>query len=289
MFVVMSSGNPGGVPIDASTWAAGFMPSHYQGVQFRSGQEPVPAHREPRRSHEERSSRDARHDWEAGAAAARHHQRSGDPSKISQHEMAYRMQTSRLTSRTLSKEPDHVLDMHGPDVRKPGTFARNCLLARRLAERDVRYTMIVHMGWGPSRRHRRAAAGRVAGGGSTVSGVLVSDLKQRGLLDDTLVVFGTEFGRTSFAQGTLKTNFGAITTVATSCVWLAGGGESGARPRRDRRVRLQHRQGPGAHPRSQCHHPPPGGHRSRAARLPLPGARVPADGRRREGGEGNLA
>jgi hypothetical protein len=223
MFVVMSSGNPGGVPIDASTWAAGFMPSHYQGVQFRSGQEPVPYIENPggHTKNDRREMLDT-----IGKLAQLQRDTTNDPeipSKISQYEMAYRMQTSVPDVADISKEPDHVLDLYGPDVRKPGTFARNCLLARRLAERDVRYTMIVHMGWD----HHGGIVARLPASCREVdqpSAALVSDLKQRGLLDDTLVVFGTEFGRTSFAQGTLKTNFGRDHHGGNFCVWLAGGG-----------------------------------------------------------------
>ena len=223
MFVVMSSGNPGGVPIDASTWAAGFMPSHYQGVQFRSGQEPV-AYIENPAGH---TKKDRREMLDAiGKLAQLQRDATNDPeipSKISQYEMAFRMQTSVPDVADISDEPDHVLDLYGPDVRKPGTFARNCLLARRLAERDVRHTMIVHMGWD----HHGGIVARLPASCREVdqpSAALVSDLKQRGLLDDTLVVFGTEFGRTSFAQGTLKTNFGRDHHGGNFCVWLAGGG-----------------------------------------------------------------
>jgi Protein of unknown function (DUF1501) len=223
MFVVMSSGNPGGVPIDASTWAAGFMPSHYQGVQFRSGQEPVPYIENPggHTKNDRREMLDT-----IGKLAQLQRDATNDPeipSKISQYEMAYRMQTSVPDVADISNEPDHVLDLYGPDVRKPGTFARNCLLARRLAERDVRHTMIVHMGWD----HHGGIVARLPASCREVdqpSAALVSDLKQRGLLDDTLVVFGTEFGRTSFAQGTLKTNFGRDHHGGNFCVWLAGGG-----------------------------------------------------------------
>ncbi len=108
-------------------------------------------------------------------------------------------------------------------MKKPGTFARNCLLARRLAERDVRYTMVVQMGWD----HHGGISARLPASCREVdqpSAGLVTDLKQRGLLDDTLVVFGTEFGRTSFAQGTLKTNFGRDHHGGNFCVWMAGGG-----------------------------------------------------------------
>ena len=145
------------------------------------------------------------------------------PSKISQYEMAYRMQTSVPEIADISDEPEHVLDLYGPDVKKPGTFARNCLLARRLAERDVRYTMVVHMGWD----HHGGIAARLPASCREVdqpSAGLMADLKQRGLLNDTLVVFSTEFGRTSFAQGTLKTNFGRDHHGGNFCVFMAGAG-----------------------------------------------------------------
>jgi hypothetical protein len=223
MFVVMSSGNPGGVPIDASTWAAGFMPSHYQGVQFRSGQEPVPYIEDPKGL----TRKDRREMLDAiGRLAHVQHTESQDPeipSKISQYEMAYRMQQSVPEIADISKEPDHVLDLYGPQVRQTGTFARNCLLARRLAERNVRYTMVVQMGWD----HHGGIADRLPASCRDVdqpTAGLITDLKQRGLLDDTLVVFGTEFGRTSFAQGTLKNNFGRDHHGGNFCVFMAGGG-----------------------------------------------------------------
>jgi hypothetical protein len=223
MFVVMSSGNPGGVPIDASTWAAGFMPSHYQGVQFRSGQEPVPYVESPA-GH---TRADRREMLDAIAKLARGQAKTSRdpeiPSKINQYEMAYRMQTSVPEVADIANEPEHVLDLYGADVKKPGTFARNCLLARRLAERDVRYTMVVHMGWD----HHGGIAARLPASCREVdqpSAGLISDLKQRGLLDETLVVFSTEFGRTSFAQGTLKTNFGRDHHGGNFCVFMAGAG-----------------------------------------------------------------
>lgn len=222
-FVVMSSGNPGGVPIDGATWSAGFMPSHYQGVQFRSGQEPVPYIENP--AGHMRSDRRRMLDA-IGQLAQVQQQASQDPeipSKISQYEMAFRMQASVPEVADISDEPAHVLELYGPDVQKPGTFARNCLLARRLAERDVRYTMLVAMGWD----HHGGIASRLPANCREVdqpAAGLVIDLKQRGLLEDTLVVFGTEFGRTSFAQGTLKSNFGRDHHGGNFCVWLAGGG-----------------------------------------------------------------
>ena len=133
------------------------------------------------------------------------------------------MQASVPEVADISKEPEHVLEMYGPDVRRPGTFARHCLLARRLAERDVRYTMVVQLGWD----HHNAIVRAHPASCRTVdqpAAALVKDLKQRGLLDDTLVIFGTEFGRTSFAQGALKGAYGRDHHGGNFSVWMAGGG-----------------------------------------------------------------
>ena len=225
-FIVMSSGQSNGVPIDAAAWGSGFLPSHYQGVLFRSSQQPVPYISNPHGV----SAKDRRDMLDAIADVANlQHQTSNDPeipSKLSQYEMSYRMQTSVPEVADISDEPDHVLDLYGPDVRKPGTFARNCLLARRLAERDVRYTMVVQLGWD----HHFGIPRLLPASCLTVdqpSAGLVTDLKQRGLLDDTLVIFGTEFGRTSFAQGALKGDYGRDHHGPAFSLWMAGGGIKG--------------------------------------------------------------
>ena len=222
-FIVMSSGQANGVPIDAAAWGPGFIPSHYQGVLFRSSQTPVPYIANP----EGLTQRDRRDMLDAIAdVAGMQHKVSNDPeipSKLSQYEMSYRMQTSVPEVADISDEPDHVLDLYGPDVRKPGTFARNCLLARRLAERDVRFTMVVQLGWD----HHFGIPRLLPASCLTVdqpSAGLVTDLKQRGMLDDTLVIFATEFGRTSFAQGALKGDYGRDHHGGNFSVWLAGGG-----------------------------------------------------------------
>jgi len=222
-FIVMSSGQANGVPIDAAAWGPGFIPSHFQGVLFRSSQTPVPYIANP----EGLTERDRRDMLDAIAdVAGIQHRLSNDPeipSKLSQYEMSYRMQTSVPEVADVSNEPDHVLDLYGPDVRKPGTFARNCLLARRLAERDVRFTMVVQLGWD----HHFGIPRLLPASCVTVdqpSAGLVTDLKQRGMLDDTLVIFATEFGRTSFAQGALKGDYGRDHHGGNFSVWLAGGG-----------------------------------------------------------------
>lgn len=222
-YVVMSAGTSQGVPLDAAAWGSGFLPSHFQGVQFRSGDEPVLYVNNPNGlgSSSRRQMLDA-----LVALAKTDHAISGDPeipSRISQYEMAYRMQKSVPEVADISDEPKHVLDLYGPDVHIPGTYARNCLIARRLAERGVKYITLFGMGWD----HHNNIATNLPVRCKMVdqaSAALVLDLKQRGLLDDTLVVFGSEFGRTPFAQGALKSNYGRDHHGGNFTWWLAGAG-----------------------------------------------------------------
>jgi uncharacterized protein (DUF1501 family) len=151
----------------------------------------------------------------------------GDPeiaTRIAQYEMAYRMQTSVPDLTEVSDEPADVFDLYGPDARRPGTFAANCLLARRLAERGVRFVQLFHRGWD---QHTNLP-GQIAGqcrDTDRASAALVTDLKRRGLLDDTLVVWGGEFGRTVYCQGRLSAdNYGRDHHPRCFTVWLAGGG-----------------------------------------------------------------
>jgi len=151
----------------------------------------------------------------------------GDPetqARITQYEMAFRMQSSVPDLTNLTDEPQHVLDMYGPDALKPGTFAASCLLARRMAERDVRFVQIFHRGWD---QHKNIA-GDLPNQCRDIdqpSWALIQDLKQRGMLDDTLVVWGGEFGRTTYCQGKLKReNYGRDHHPKCFTVWLAGGG-----------------------------------------------------------------
>jgi arylsulfatase A-like enzyme len=151
----------------------------------------------------------------------------GDPeirARIAQYEMAYRMQTSVPELTDISDEPAHVLDMYGPDVKKPGTFAANCLLARRMAERGVRFSQIFIRQWdqhGNLPKDIRRQCGIV----DQPSAALVNDLKQRGMLDDTLVIWGGEFGRTIYCQGGLsKANYGRDHHPRCYSKWMAGGG-----------------------------------------------------------------
>jgi len=142
---------------------------------------------------------------------------------VSQYEMAYRMQDSVPEAADISKEPDHVLEMYGPNVKNPGTFARNALLARRLAERGVKFITMFQMGWDHHGNIQAALPPACANIDQPVAG-LVKDLKQRGLLDDTLVLFGSEFGRTPFAQGTLKAGYGRDHHGGNFTWWMAGAG-----------------------------------------------------------------
>ena len=157
-------------------------------------------------------------------------QEDGDPeiqARISQYEMAFRMQTSVPQLMDIKDEPEHVLDMYGPDVHKPGTFAANCLLARRLAERDVRFTQIFHRGWDQHEILPTNLTKQCRDIDQACAG-LITDLKQRGMLEDTLVVWGGEFGRTTYCQGRLtKDNYGRDHHPRCFTMWLAGGGIRG--------------------------------------------------------------
>jgi uncharacterized protein (DUF1501 family) len=155
------------------------------------------------------------------------YERTLDPAvaaRIEQYEMAFRMQSSMPEVTNFADEPAHVLDMYGPDVRTPGTFAANCLLARRLVERNVRFVQLFHKDWD----HHGGLPGAIRAQGKETDqacGALIRDLKQRGMLDDTLVVWGGEFGRTSYSQGKLtKTDYGRDHHPRCFTMWLAGGG-----------------------------------------------------------------
>jgi uncharacterized protein (DUF1501 family) len=223
-FVVMNSGVSVGVPQDSAIWGTGFLPSHHQGVQFRAAADPVLYVNDP--AGIERQDRRAMLDALADIAALQYEtsKDSEIQSRVSQYEMAYRMQESVPEVADISDEPAHVLEMYGPDVHTPGTFARNCLIARRLCERGVKYTTLFSMGWDHHLAIRQSFPLRCAEIDQPAA-ALVMDLKQRGLLEDTLVMFGSEFGRTPFAQGDIdnplvgRDHHGGCFTW-----WFAGGG-----------------------------------------------------------------
>lgn len=226
-FVVMvsqGSGNPADQPLYDRLWASGFLPSKYQGVKFRSSGDPVLYLSNP-----PGISTSARRRFLDDLAELNQLslEEYGDPeisARIAQYEMAYRMQTSVPELTDLSGEPSEVFDLYGPDSRKPGTFAANCLLARRLTERGVRFIQLFHRGWDQHYTLPKQIVGQ-SRDTDQASAALIIDLKQRGLLDDTLVVWGGEFGRTIYCQGKLTAeDYGRDHHPRCFTVWMAGGG-----------------------------------------------------------------
>jgi hypothetical protein len=226
-FVVLITRGKADQPLYSRLWGTGFLPSRYQGVQFRSGKDPVLYLNNPagvdavsRRNMLDRLRE--LHELELA--------NTGDAelnTRIGQYEMAFRMQTSVPEVTDLSSEPAHVVEMYGPDARKPGTFAANCLLARRLAERGVKFIQLYHQGWD---QHGGLPAGIKTQCRETdqPAAALVRDFRQRGMLDDTLVIWGGEFGRTNYSQGKLTaTDYGRDHHPRCFSMWFAGGGIKG--------------------------------------------------------------
>jgi hypothetical protein len=222
-FVAMTSGE-GDQPLYDRLWGAGFLPSEYQGVKFRRSGDPVLYLSDPPGL--DREMRREMLDDLAQLNDLRLRDQ-GDPeirTRIAQYEMAFRMQASVPELTDISKEPPEILDLYGPDVRKRGTFAANCLLARRLAERGVRFIQLYHRGWDQHTYLPRDLRKRCLETDQPTA-ALVWDLKQRGLLDDTLVIWGGEFGRTVYCQGRLtESDYGRDHHPRCFTVWLAGGG-----------------------------------------------------------------
>ena len=226
-YVVMTSwgtGRPNDQPLYDRLWGAGFLPTQHQGVKFRHSGDPVLYLSDPKGIN--RKMRRNMLD-EIAKLNRKDRQAVGDPeidARISQYEMAFRMQSSVPDLTDVSKEPKHILDSYGPDVLKPGTYAANCLLARRMAERDVRCIQLFHMGWD----HHGGLPNAVKGQCRDVdqpTAALIADLRQRGLLEDTLIVWGGEFGRTIYSQGKLTaTNYGRDHHPRCFSVFLAGAG-----------------------------------------------------------------
>jgi hypothetical protein len=226
-FVVLISqgtGNPADQPLYDRLWGSGFLPSQYQGVKFRSVGDPVLFLSNPLGLGD--GSRRRILD-DLGRLNQLRLEQTGDPeiaTRIAQYELAYRMQSAVPELTDISGEPRHVLNRYGPDVTRPGTFAANCLLARRLAERGVRFIQLFHRGWDQHTNLPHQIAGQCRDTDQP-GAALVADLKQRGLLDDTLIVWGGEFGRTVYCQGTLTAdNYGRDHHPRCFTIWLAGGG-----------------------------------------------------------------
>ena len=224
-FVVMVSQGAGNAQALAErAWGSGFLPTRFQGVKFRSGADPVLYLSDP-----DGYSTEARRHYldDLTKLNGIKERESHDPeinTRIAQYEMAFRMQASVPELTDLSQEPASVFEMYGPDARKPGTYAANCILARRLAERGVRFVQLFHRGWdqhGNLPKEIRAQCLQT----DQPTAALIQDLKQRGLLDDTLVVWGGEFGRTVYSQGTLTdVNYGRDHHPLCFTMWMAGGG-----------------------------------------------------------------
>jgi len=223
-FIVLVSKNGGGQPLYARLWGNGFLPSRHQGVQFRSGKDPVLYLNDPNGYHSNDRRSMLNYLKELNQAQLSIY---GDPeiqNRIAQYEMAFRMQTSVPEVTDMSDEPDWVFDMYGEDARDPGTYAANCLMARRLIERDVKFVQLYHQGWD---QHGNLPSGikNQCKNTDQASAALVKDLKQRGLLEDTLVVWGGEFGRTNYSQGKLtKENYGRDHHPRCFTMWMAGAG-----------------------------------------------------------------
>jgi hypothetical protein len=225
--VSQGSGNRADQPLYDRLWGSGFLPSKYQGVKFRSVGEPVLYLSNP-----DGVSPGTRRRMLDDLARLNELKRkeTGDPevgTRIAQYEMAYRMQTSVPELTDLSKEPGKAVDMYGPYARKPGTYAANCLLARRLAERGVRFIQLFHRGWDQHTHLPKQIQGQCRDTDQP-SAALLLDLKQRGLLEDTLVIWGGEFGRTVYCQGKLTADdYGRDHHPRCFTIWLAGGGVRG--------------------------------------------------------------
>lgn len=232
-FVVLSSAFwSGKVNVQAlysRLWGTGFLPGKHQGVAFQSVGDPVLFLSNP-----DGVNRAARHKMMDFVAKVNAEQKAitGDPeiqTSIAQQEMAFRMQTSVPELTDLSTESKSSLAMYGPEVNTTGSFARNCLLARRMAERDVRFIQLFHRGWDHHTRLPDNIRGQARDVDQPIAGLL-QDLKQRGLLDDTLVVFAGEFGRTTYAQNMKpgdRVNYGRDHHPRCFTTWMAGGGIKG--------------------------------------------------------------
>ena len=222
-FVVLITKGKGGQPLGTHLWGSGFLPAKHQAVQFRAAKDPVLYLGNP-----PGVSEGSRRQMLDRLRELHEHQLEGTPDaeiqgRIDQYEMAFRMQTSIPEVTDLSQESPATLESYGPDVKTPGTFAANCLQARRLAEKGVRFIQLYHQDWD----HHGGLPGALPGlckETDQPAAALIKDLKMRGLLEDTLVVWGGEFGRTNYCQGKISTNFGRDHHPRCFTAWMAGGG-----------------------------------------------------------------
>lgn len=226
-FVSMIStgtGRPGGQPLYDRLWGSGFLPTTHQGVKFRGIGDPVLYLNNPKGI--DHSMRRRMLD-DLNAINQRKYEEAGDPeiaTRISQYELAYRMQTSVPNLTDTSDEPESTFEAYGPESRKRGTYASNCIMARRLIERDVRFVQLFHMGWDQHKTLPNQIKGQCYDTDQATA-ALIEDLEQRGLLEDTLIVWGGEFGRTIYSQGTLtETNYGRDHHPRCFTIFLTGAG-----------------------------------------------------------------
>lgn len=224
--VLLSRGrlDGGGQPLYAKLWGNGFLPSENQGVLFRSGDEPVLYLNDPKGMNRESRRRMLGTLEKLHESQYDHTQDESIKSRMAQYEMAFRMQMSVPKTLDLSKEPDHVVDMYGPEARTPGTYAYNCLMARKLCEDGVRFVQLYHQDW-DMHGNLPNLMKEMTMQTDQPSSALVQDLKQRGMLDDTLVIWGGEFGRGAYSQGKLTpTNYGRDHHPRCFTIWMAGAG-----------------------------------------------------------------
>lgn len=223
-FITLITKNMGGQPLYSRLWGNGFLPTEHQGVQFRSGKDPVLYLSDPQNY--DGNDRRKMLDY-LGKLNEVQHDAYGDPeirARMAQYEMAFRMQTSVPEVTDMSDEPDYIFDMYGEDSRDPGTYAANCLMARKLLEKDVKFVQLYHQGWD---QHSYCPGGVKAQCKRTdrANAALIKDLKQRGMLEDTLVIWGGEFGRTVYSQGQLTPeNYGRDHHPKAFTMWMAGAG-----------------------------------------------------------------
>ncbi|HCD86872.1 MAG TPA: sulfatase, partial [Algoriphagus sp.] len=222
--VLLSRGKGNGQGVYSKLWSNGFLDATHQGVQFSNSEDPVLYLKDPKSM-----SRDERRKMLDQIAAMNDlsFREFNDPAitaKVQQYEMAYRIQTAVPEITDVSKEPDSIIKLYGPDCLVPGTYAANCLLARKLSESGVRFVQLYHQGWDQHDNLPNQMAMQ-AKDVDQASAALITDLKQRGLLDETLVIWGGEFGRTNYCQGKIQVeNYGRDHHPRAFSIWMAGGG-----------------------------------------------------------------
>lgn len=222
--VLLSRGRGNGQGVYSKLWSNGFLDSTHQGVIFSSGQDPILYLNDPESLDKAARKRMLDKVSELNEIGFENAKDPEIEAKVRQYEMAYRMQTAVPELTDITKEPDHIVKMYGPECLVPGTFAANALMARKLSESGVRFVQLYHQGWdqhGNLPNEMRLQAEDV----DRASAALILDLKQRGLLDETLVIWGGEFGRTNYCQGSFtKDNYGRDHHPRAYSIWMAGGG-----------------------------------------------------------------